>query len=132
MCLQDSLFTRLFDMDNDGAISYFEYLLLVTFLSIPPAVRPACHTTCLPACMVLQARRIGHSLSMAPVCLPTAQSALCTYWQKQQCHRHRAALWQAVSVGLTSSSANLDVCPGSVHLCIVQHLTAQLVALQQL
>ena len=29
-------FFRLFDVDGDGLISYFEYLLIVTFLSIPP------------------------------------------------------------------------------------------------
>ena len=43
--LQDSIFTKLFDMDNDGAISYFEYLLLVTFLSIPPAVSLRLHSS---------------------------------------------------------------------------------------
>ena len=43
--LQDSIFTKLFDMDNDGAISYFEYLLLVTFLSIPPAVCLRLHSS---------------------------------------------------------------------------------------
>ena len=37
MLVQDSLFTQLFDLDNDGALSYFEFQLLTTFLSIPPS-----------------------------------------------------------------------------------------------
>ena len=37
--VQDSLFTQLFDLDNDGALSYFEFTLLTTFLRIPPSVR---------------------------------------------------------------------------------------------
>ena len=35
---QVSDFFHLFDVDGDGLISYFEYLLIITFLSIPPQV----------------------------------------------------------------------------------------------
>ena len=36
--LQDSDFFKLFDVDGDGLVSFYEYLMLVTFLSIPPEV----------------------------------------------------------------------------------------------
>ena len=36
--LQDSEFFKLFDVDGDGLVSFYEYLMLVTFLSIPPEV----------------------------------------------------------------------------------------------
>ena len=39
LLLQDSNFFQMFDVDNDGLISYTEYLLLITFLSIPVEVR---------------------------------------------------------------------------------------------
>ena len=38
MKLQDSNFFQMFDVDGDGLISYSEYLLLITFLSIPVEV----------------------------------------------------------------------------------------------
>ena len=37
--LQESDFFKLFDVDGDGLVSFYEYLMLVTFLSIPPEVR---------------------------------------------------------------------------------------------
>ena len=36
--MQDSKFFQMFDVDGDGLISYPEYLLLITFLSIPVEV----------------------------------------------------------------------------------------------
>ena len=36
--LQESDFFKLFDVDGDGLVSFYEYLMLVTFLSIPPEV----------------------------------------------------------------------------------------------
>ena len=36
--VQDSKFFQMFDVDGDGLISYTEYLLLITFLSIPVEV----------------------------------------------------------------------------------------------
>lgn len=36
--MQDSKFFQMFDVDGDGLISYTEYLLLITFLSIPVEV----------------------------------------------------------------------------------------------
>ena len=36
--MQDSKFFQMFDVDGDGLISYSEYLLLITFLSIPVEV----------------------------------------------------------------------------------------------
>ena len=38
VCMQDSKFFQMFDVDGDGLISYSEYLLLITFLSIPVEV----------------------------------------------------------------------------------------------
>ena len=38
VCVQDSKFFQMFDVDGDGLISYSEYLLLITFLSIPVEV----------------------------------------------------------------------------------------------
>jgi len=39
--VQDSKFFQMFDVDGDGLISYTEYLLLITFLSIPVEVSNA-------------------------------------------------------------------------------------------
>ena len=36
--IQNSKFFQMFDVDGDGLISYSEYLLLITFLSIPVEV----------------------------------------------------------------------------------------------
>lgn len=36
--MQNSKFFQMFDVDGDGLISYSEYLLLITFLSIPVEV----------------------------------------------------------------------------------------------
>ena len=36
--VQNSKFFQMFDVDGDGLISYSEYLLLITFLSIPVEV----------------------------------------------------------------------------------------------
>ena len=36
--LQERDFFKLFDVDGDGLVSFYEYLMLVTFLSIPPEV----------------------------------------------------------------------------------------------
>ena len=40
--LQESDFFQLFDVDGDGLVSFYEYLMLVTFLSIPPEVWVGC------------------------------------------------------------------------------------------
>lgn len=42
--MQNSKFFQMFDVDGDGLISYSEYLLLITFLSIPVEVTSCCLT----------------------------------------------------------------------------------------
>ena len=66
-CMQDSKFFQMFDVDGDGLISYSEYLLLITFLSIP--VEVGAHSLQM-SCQRRARNKLVESATASLLCLP--------------------------------------------------------------